>query len=195
LLLSIFTYIYVFATFKSIIGLTDTLKQKELFRRIHILHPNLLPANLVKAIKPSKRELKGSFYGLEGNSGTWKCGAHKSDSVVIKLHGSSDGVRPFKTEKSSVRCIMGSLDSIESKKLGISVKIPDAPPFFIGIYQGLAKESDAVLIPTVNEMRKLRPPPLRKSRKVNNLTTIIVTLFANSPIVISVLSTFPISNK
>lgn len=137
-----------------------------MLRRVHLLHPTLLPSNLLEAIKPNAQDLNGN-YGLVSDRSFWDSAPGRDHSVTVKLHGSSDGVRPFKTGKSSVRCIMGSLDYIESKQLGIRVYIPDSPPFLIGVYKGIDKEDDAVLQPLVSEMKLLRPPPKRKDEEVS----------------------------
>jgi hypothetical protein len=147
--------------------LTEKLKQKELLRRVHLLHPTLLPENLIEAIKPSDAEMDGTL-GLVSKKDLWKChNPHPGHHVTVKLHGSSDGVRLFKTGKSSVRCIMASLDYIESEELGIKVYIPDSPPFLVGVYKGEDKNSDVVLKPLVWEMHQLTPPGRRLGKQVH----------------------------
>lgn len=156
-------------------GLTQPIKQKELLRRVHVLHPNLLPQPLLDSIKPSAEELRGDD-GLQsdwGSSSYWESSASSASSVIINVHGSSDGVRPHKTQNSSVRCIMGSLDSIHSPSLNITVPIPDSPPFMIGVYKGKDKNSDKVLRPLLREVIALRPPPSRAPDQVNDLQILL----------------------
>ena len=109
----------------------DKIKHKELLRRAHLVHPTLLPQSLVEAIKPSEAELNGQ-YGLVSNPETWKVDNKSASSITVRIHCSSDGVKPFETGDSTLRCVMGSLDSLHSKELNLTVSIPDSPPFLIG---------------------------------------------------------------
>lgn len=147
-------------------GLTQPLKFKELLRRVHILHPNVLPKPLLDAIKPKHDELSGE-HGLVSEPSSWETTLNSASSVIINVHGSSDGVRPHKTENSSVRCIMGSIDSIVSTELNVTIPIPDSPPFLIGVYKGKEKKSDKVLKPLLREVIALRPPPRRDPSQVH----------------------------
>lgn len=146
-------------------GLTEPTKHKELLRRVHILHPKLLPPSLVASIIPSEGDMLGA-YGQVSNASIWKADPDCSPEVTVYLHGSSDGVRPYKTMESSVRCIMGSLDAIYSPKMNLTVPIPDSPPFLIGVYKGKDKNSDVVLKPLVTEVLALCPPPRRPDSEV-----------------------------
>lgn len=148
-----------------ITGLTEPTKHKELLRRVHILHPKLLPPSLVASIIPSEGDMLGA-YGKVSNASLWKADPDCSTEVTVFVHGSSDGVRPYKTMESSVRCIMGSLDAIYSPKLNLTVPIPNSPPFLIGVYKGNNKNSDVVLKPLVSEVLALCPPPRRDVSQV-----------------------------
>lgn len=113
------------------VGLVNKVEHKELLRRAHLLHPLLLPQSLLDAIKPNEQDLRGQ-YGLVSTADTWEVTAASATSVTVRIHCSSDGVTPFKTADSSLRCVMGSLDNLYSKELNLTVAIPDSPPFLIG---------------------------------------------------------------
>lgn len=137
-------------------GLKEKVKHKEKLRQVHLLYPTMLPAEIVDSIRPDKLEATG-LPGTISDPSVWKSTEGSCDSVTFRIHLSSDGVSIFKTSASNVRCIMASLDSLHSPKLGITVPIPDSPPFIVGIYSGKEKNSDRVLESVVDELLKLSP--------------------------------------
>jgi hypothetical protein len=141
------------------------LAHKELLRRVHLLNDQILPQGLLKNITPTTAEMKEN-YELVSDDAYWQVKESTSACVVVNVHLSSDGVRPHKTEKSSVRAVMGSISSFYSPELDIDIPVPDSTPFLIGVYKGQNKESDDVLKPLVAEVIALRPPPLRGESEV-----------------------------
>jgi hypothetical protein len=146
-------------------GLTKPLAHKELLRRVHLLNDQILPKGLLDKITPTQAEMKDN-YELVSDKSYWQVKESTSACVVVNVHLSSDGVRPQKTEKSSVRAVMGSISSFYSPELDIDIPVPDSTPFLIGVYKGKNKESDDVLRPLVAEVIALRPPPLREHTEV-----------------------------
>ena len=120
-----------------------------------MLHPGILPTEVLECLKPDSDELSG-FVGTFSNPVDLCLEANAAPSIVFNIHISSDGVTPFNTAASSLRCIMGSIDSLFSPKLDLTVPIPDSPPFIIGVYKGKEKNSDVVLQPVVTDLLHLR---------------------------------------
>lgn len=134
----------------------EKVKYKELLRRVHLLHPNMLPADVLEHVRPDALETSG-FGGTVSSNCSWEITETTAPSIIFNIHVSSDGVTPFKTEGSSVRCIMGRVDSLYSRSLKLTVPIPHAPPFLIGIYKGSFKKSDGAIEGVVEELRHLSP--------------------------------------
>lgn len=134
-------------------------------RRVHLTYPSLLPKKVLQCIAPDSLELSG-LGGSVAKPVKWTLGENTPPSVIFNIHVSSDGVTPYKTAASSLRCIMGRIDSIESPHLGLKVYVPDPPPFFIGIYKGEDKNSDLVLEGVVNELLFLSPDNPENERQV-----------------------------
>ena len=161
------TFKYLRAQFYYFIipGLTKPLAHKEALRRVHLLNDQILPQGLLKKITPTDAEMKDN-YELVSDRAYWQVRESTSACVVVNVHLSCDGVTPHKTEKSSVRAVMGSISSFYSPELDIDIPVPDSTPFLIGVYKGQNKESDDVLRPLVAEVIALRPPPLREPSQV-----------------------------
>ena len=136
--------------------MVEKVKHKELLRRVHLLNPNIFPQTVLDAIRPSTDEITG-LVGSLTDPNIWESTAATAPCVVFRIQASSDGVTPFKTEASSVRCIMGCLESVHSPHLGVTVPVPDSPPFLIGIYKGKEKKSDLILQTVVDEFLSLAP--------------------------------------
>lgn len=139
-------------------GLIKRREQVGILRTCHVVFPGFLPPTLVDAIKPTPDELLLSTKNIDDSSEQFWRSIPTGEGVVVSIQGSSDGVRPFKTSKSSIRCIMGRYDNIYSPSSDKRIYIPDAPPFIIGIYKGICKDDDFVLRETVEEMLELHPP-------------------------------------
>lgn len=130
-----------------------------------MLHPGILPAEVLECLKPDSDELSG-LVGSFSRPVNLAFTETSAPSIVFNIHISSDGVTPFNTAKSSLRCIMGSIDSLFSPTLGLTIPVPDSPPFIIGVYQGKEKNSDIVLQPVVNELLHLSPENMSPDRTV-----------------------------
>lgn len=148
-----------------LLGLVEKVKHKELMRRVHLLHPSILPADVLQHIRPDSDEMSGAL-GTVSKPCRWDISDTTASSIVFNVHISSDGVTPYKTEASSVRCIMGRIDSLYSPSLSITVPIPDAPPFLIGIYKGKLKKGDGALEGVVKELELLSPDCVQEGRAV-----------------------------
>lgn len=149
----------------NISGLVQKVKHKELLRRVHLVYPTVLPERVVRCIEPDVDELSG-FLGTTSKTVDLSLSDSPAPSIIFNIHLSSDGVTPFKTEGSSIRCIMGSIDSLTSPHLGLTIPVPDAPPFIIGVYKGQDKKSDLMLQHVVNELLELSPDDLSNGRSV-----------------------------
>lgn len=155
-----------FITFRNFVsGLSDTILHKELLRRLHAYDPNILTQSVLEAIKPGPEERHGAS-GVISSFDGWETTQASARQVIFNVYVSSDSVAPFKTDASSVRCVMGSLHSVESPHLGISVPIPDSPPFFISVYKGANKKDDIVLQRVVDEFLDLSPSNLSDGKEI-----------------------------
>jgi len=132
---------------------------KELLRRTHNTNKSFLPSGLLEAIRPSPEELDGSQGHVVENASTWDEFMSNAGSVVAKIVSSSDIVTPYKTDKSSVRPVMGTVDRFYSPDLDKTLPLPsNAPPFIVGVYRGEDKKDDAALHLFVKEMEELAFP-------------------------------------
>lgn len=125
--------------------MVEKVRYRELLRRIHLYDPEFLPPHVVEAIRP----LSAS------NNHLWQPGPGQSGSIVFLLHMSSDGVSPFKTNASSVRCVMASVEGLHNPVTNKTIKLPNSPPFLVGVYKGEQKSDDVVLLPAVEELEYL----------------------------------------
>lgn len=142
----------------SLLALTHKVRQKELLRRVLSLHPTIFPPVVIDSIRPDTDELVGTHGVYSSVSQNLEVPEGSGGSIVFNIHLSSDGVTPYRTSASHVRCIMGSLDSVYSPELELTVKIPDSPPFIVGVYQGSDKASDIIFKTVVEELLALSPP-------------------------------------
>jgi len=91
------------------------------------------------------------------NANAWDQTASTAPFIVVKLQISSDGVTPQKTANSFLRAIMGSVDKLFAPHLKLTMALPGAPPFIIGLYKGKESSDDVVLEAFVQDMKSLEP--------------------------------------
>lgn len=153
--------IYTYCAPLNISGLTKPIEQKELLRRAHLTFPDLLSQELLDSIKPDLDELRGANALTSRDYEKWQTSLtqhERSQTVVVRVQGSSDCVTPQNTLSSTVRAVMGSLDNLYSPSLGLTVPIPETPCFLIGVYKGEENKDDLVLKTVVAELEDYAPP-------------------------------------
>lgn len=153
---------FLYLHFVLITGIINFRKHQDNIRRMHTVYPGFLPKTIIEGTIPSIISDDDPAY--EKAAGGGGCSNFDVSSmpfgrtVIANLYGSSDGVSPFSTNKSGIRCVMGKVSSFFSPQMNKTVAFPKPVPFIIGIYKGPQKNADHVLVHLRDEMQLYKPP-------------------------------------
>lgn len=162
------------------IGLIHRAHYVNLLRRIHTVHPLLLPDDFLRLTEPGPDE--------PFDRNTWanwllkKEECRDTEPVVFEVRINVDGVQWFLSSKVKGTPVLGKIVGVRSLSGKIRVKIPYhiAKPFVIGVYEQIKEKPSAYVLmdDTVREMEKLHPDSLRPGCSRENSTFAVeVTCF------------------
>ena len=147
------------------IGLIHRYHYRNLLRRIHTVHPGLLPRSFLDLTKPESDE---PF----SKNAWWIWLTHreriveKQEPIVFEVRINADGAQWFESSYIKGTPILGKLVAIRTVSGGLRVKIPYnlGKPFVIGVFEHTRGKPPAseLLKDTIREMDLLHPRTLEE---------------------------------
>lgn len=135
------------------IGVVHWYEHATSLRRVHLVNPNLLPKELVEAVKPrDDDEFEDS---VRENWCFDDIG--EREPVVIELHVNIDGVQWYNNSSVKGTPILGRIHAIRNSKT--CLKIPKGKPFIIGIWKQTGKcDVQSFVADFIAELKHLEAP-------------------------------------
>jgi len=150
------------------IGLIHRYHYRNLLRRIHTVHPLLLPELFLDLTKPESDEPFNRNVWL-----AWLTQKRQSmktkEPIVFEVRINADGAQWFESSYVKGTPILGKLTAVRTLSGGQRVKIPYSlgKPFVIGVFEHTAGKPPAhdLLKETIDEMKSLHPDSLLEGGK------------------------------
>lgn len=144
------------------IGLIHRFHYRNLLRRIHTVHPGLLPQEFLDMTKPESDEPFSRQLWYDWL--TYKTPLVRQEQVVFEVRINADGAQWFESSYIKGTPILGKLVGVRTLSGSRRVKIPYhlAKPFVIGVFEQTGPKPPArkLLKDTIDEMNRLHPDGL-----------------------------------
>lgn len=151
------------------IGLIHRYHYRNLLRRIHTVHPFLLPAMFLDLTKPESDEPFNRNVWLAWLMQKRQDLKTTKEPIVFEVRINADGAQWFESSYVKGTPILGKLVAVRTLSGGHRVKIPYnlGKPFVIGVFEHTAGKPLAqdLLKETIDEMKELHPVSLLKGGK------------------------------
>jgi hypothetical protein len=135
------------------IGCVHWYEHVNLLRRVHLVHPDLLPQQILDAIKPRD----GDEFEDEVRENWVFEPVGEREPVEIEIHVNIDGVQWYKNSSVKGVPILGRIHAVRNKSTRIT--IPQNKPFIIGLFKMVGKpDIQDFLADFIAELRELQVP-------------------------------------